>query len=159
VCVSVCVVLQLFLPSSAEQAETAMLILPTTLVRHSMSFIQRTLTSVAVDSVRDYLKEKLEKLKQLDLDKDGQKDVDQITELLIHVSAKLKDSIESTDFPKLALGMEQIMSGASLIGASVDREKLKEAVSELGVTMKQLGKLAQLGIQEMKREEHGNQLL
>lgn len=112
--------------------------------------LKRKLTNVAVDSARDYLKEKLEKVKQLDLDEDGKKDVDQISEVLMRVASKVKDSMESTDFPKLASGMEQIMSGVSLIGASVDREKLADACTELGVGMKQLGHLLQLGVQEMK---------
>lgn len=111
------------------------------------------LTNVAVDSVMDYLREKLEKLKQLDLDEDGQKDVDQISELLVRVGTKVKDSIESTDFPKLASGLEQIMSGATLIGASVDREKLGNACTELGAGMKQLGHLLQLGVHQMKQIE------
>jgi hypothetical protein len=118
-----------------------------------MMSLKSTLTSVAVDSVRDYLKEKLEKLKQLDLDGDGRKDVDQITEILIHVAAKVKDSLESTDFPKLATGLEQIMSGATLIGASVDREKLAAACTELGAGMKQLGHLLELGVKDMKQIE------
>lgn len=112
------------------------------------------LTNVAVDSIMDYLREKLEKLKQLDLDEDGQKDVDQISELLIRVGTKVKDSIESTDFPKLATGLEQIMSGFTLIGSSVDREKLGDACTELGAGMKQLGHLLQLGVHQMKEIEN-----
>lgn len=115
--------------------------------------LKKHLTNVAVDSVMDYLKEKLEKLKQLDLDQDGQKDVDQISELLMRVGTKVKDSLESTDFPKLATGLEQIMSGASLIGSSVDREKLGDACTELGTGMKKLGHLMQLGVKEMKANE------
>jgi hypothetical protein len=115
--------------------------------------LKQTLTDVAVDSFKDYLKEKLEKLKQLDLDHDGQKDVDQIADLLEHVAAKVKGSIESTDFPKLASGLEQIMSGASLIGGSVDRAKFADACTELGIGLKQLGHLLQLGVQEMKQIE------
>ncbi len=112
--------------------------------------LKTKLTNVAVDSARDYLKEKLEKVKQLDLDEDGKKDVDQISEVLMRVASKVKDSMESTDFPKLASGLEQIMSGVSLIGSSVDREKLADACNELGVGMKQLGHLLQLGVQEVK---------
>ena len=118
-----------------------------------MMSLKSTLTSVAVDSVRDYLKEKLEKLKQLDLDGDGRKDVDQITEILMHVSTKVKEALESTDFPKLATGLEQIMSGATLIGASVDREKLGDACTEFGAGMKQLGHLLELGVKDMKQIE------
>ena len=116
-------------------------------------FLKKTLTTVAVDSFRDYLKEKLEKLKELDLDQDGRKDVDQVAELLMHVSAKVKDAIESTDFPKLASGFEQIMSGAALIGASVDRVKVADACSELGTGMQKLGGLLQLGIQDLKQKD------
>ena len=43
---------------------------------------RKKLTEVAVESVTEYLEEKLEYLKTLDLDKDGQKDVDQITEIV-----------------------------------------------------------------------------
>lgn len=118
--------------------------------------LKKTLTAVAVDSFRDYLKEKLEEIKQLDLDKDGRKDVDQISEQLMHLSAKLKDAMESTDFPKLAAGLEQIMSGATMIGASVDRAKLADACTELGNAMKQVGGLLQLGIQDLKQAEKDN---
>lgn len=112
--------------------------------------LKKHLTSVAVDSVMEYLQEKLEKVKQLDLDGDGRKDVDQISETLVRVADKIKSSMESTDFPKLAEGLEQIMSGASLIGSSVDRDKLGDACRELGSGMKQLGHLLQLGVHEMK---------
>jgi hypothetical protein len=111
------------------------------------------LTNVAVDSVKDYLKDKLEKLKELDLDKDGQKDVDQIAELIVHVSSKVKESIESTDFAKLASGLEQVMAGATLIGSSVNREKLADACTELGVGLKHLGRMLELGVQDMKQIE------
>ncbi len=45
--------------------------------------LKKHLTNVAVDSVMDYLKEKLEKLKQLDLDADGDREklADACTEL------------------------------------------------------------------------------
>lgn len=114
--------------------------------------LKKTLTTVAVDSARDYLQEKLEKLKELDLDHDGQKDVEQISELLMHVSEKVKESIESTDFPKLATGLEQLMEGVRLIGSSVDRKKLADACTDLGTGMQQLGRLLQLGVREMKQE-------
>jgi hypothetical protein len=116
-------------------------------------FIKKTLTAVAVDSFRDYLKEQLDKIKELDLDKDGQKDVDQIADLLMHLSAKVKDAIESTDFPKLASGLEQIMAGVTLMGASVDRIKLADACSDVGAGMTKLGSLLQLGIRELKQVE------
>jgi len=115
--------------------------------------LKRKLTDVAVDSFVDYLREKLEKIKQLDLDQDGQKDVDQIAGLLKSLSAKVKDTVESTDFPKLATGLEQIMSGVNLIGSSIDREKLGSTFTELGVGMQQIGHLLELGVHEMKQIE------
>jgi hypothetical protein len=115
--------------------------------------LKKTLTAVAVDHVRDYLRERLEKLKELDLDQDGQKDVDQVVELLTHVGEKMRVAIEATDFQKLATGLEQVVSGASLIGSSVDKETLGAAVSESMIGMHKIGKLLQLGIAEVKRME------
>jgi hypothetical protein len=114
--------------------------------------LKKTLTAVAVDSARDYLRERLEALKQLDLDHDGTKDVDQIVELLGKVSEKLKVSIEATDFQKLAAGLEQVINGATLVGASIDREKLSDASREMVSGLSQVGKLLRLGIQEAKSE-------
>ena len=68
----------------------------------------------------------------------------------MQVASKVKDSLESTEFPKLAEGIEQIISGASLIGSSVDRKKLDDACSEFGIGMKQSGHLLQLGVKEVK---------
>jgi|GEM_PF-1095157 len=93
--------------------------------------IKKTLTAVAVDSARDYVKERLEDLKKLDLDKDGVKDVDQIMAVVTRVGEKLKDSIESTDFPKLATGVEHVFTGLGLIGESVDRKKLAATCDDL----------------------------
>ncbi len=115
--------------------------------------LKTKITNVAVDSARDYLMEKLDKLKQLDLDANGQKDVDQITEVLMRAATKVKVSMESTDFPKLAEGIEQVFSGMTLIGSSVDREKLGDACTELGIGMKQLGHLLQLGVKEIKENK------
>jgi len=116
-------------------------------------FIKKTLTAVAVDSARDYLKERLEELKQLDLDKDGQKDVDQVLEVLSHLGEKVKESIDSTDFPKLASGLEQIFSGIGLVGDSVDRQKLADTCDELAKGIGQIGKLLRLGIAEVKNQQ------
>ncbi len=116
--------------------------------------IKQKLTGVAVDSLRDYLQEKLDNIKQLDLDGDGHKDVDQIAELLTHLSATVKDSIDSTDFPKLATGIEQIMSGLDLIGSSANREKWAVTCTELGATLKQLGRLLQLGVHQMEQNDN-----
>ena len=117
--------------------------------------LKRTLTAVAVDSAKEYLQEKLVELKQLDLDKDGQKDVDQIMVLVNHIADKVKISIETTDFQKLAAGLDQVMSGAGLIGDSVDREKLADALKELGSGLTKLGTLLHLGVREIK-ERDGN---
>ncbi len=114
--------------------------------------IKRKVTSIAVDSARDYLRERLNELKQLDLDKDGQKDVDQMAALLTGLSEKVKDCLDSTDFKKLASGLEQIVSGVGLVGASIDPQKLGAASGELTAGLSQLGKLLQLGIQEVKSE-------
>ncbi|HEY9791356.1 MAG TPA: hypothetical protein V6D22_13215 [Candidatus Obscuribacterales bacterium] len=117
--------------------------------------IKRTLTAVAVDSARDYLLERIEKLKELDLDKDGQRDVDQVAALLNQLAVKVTAAVESTDFQKLATGLEQVITGAGMIGASVDRQKLTAAGEELHSGLRQLGKLLKLGIQEVKRQEKG----
>jgi len=114
--------------------------------------IKRKLTSVAVDSVIDYLHGKLNELKELDLDHDGVKDVEQVRDALNRISVRLKEVVEATDFQKLATGIDQIASGTSLMLASVDRQKLKETNGEIMVGLKQLGKLLQLGIQEVKRD-------
>jgi hypothetical protein len=113
--------------------------------------IKQALTNVAVDSFRDYLKEKLEQVKQLDLDEDGQKDLDQIGELLLQVSKKVKEAVESTNFAQLAAGFEQVVAGANLIGSSFDRTKFADAWAELDPAMQKLGELLQLGVKEMKQ--------
>lgn len=119
--------------------------------------LKRTLTNVAVDSFRDYLRERLEEVKQLDLDQDGRKDIDQVNELLGKVAERVKESVDATDIPKLAAGLDQIMTGACMIGSSIDREKLSEALTELGGLLSQLGKLAQLGVREVRdRREKGS---
>jgi hypothetical protein len=115
--------------------------------------LKSKLTSVAVDSARDYLQERLNRLKELDLDDDGQKDVEQIKEVLSRLSVKVKDAVEATDFQKLATGLDQIVAGTGMIGDSIDRTKLRETGSELLIGVKQLGKLLQLGIAEVKRDD------
>jgi hypothetical protein len=52
----------------------------------------------------------------------------------------------------LASGLEQVMAGAGLIGASVDHQKLGAACAALTAALNHLGQLMQLGIQEVKRE-------
>jgi hypothetical protein len=115
--------------------------------------IKRSLTAVAVDSARDYARERLQQLKKLDLDHDGQKDVDQVVILVNNLAEKVKEAVESTDFQKLATGLEQVIAGATLIGSAVDRDKLRAASKDLVSGLQQLGKFLQLGIQEVKRQE------
>ncbi|HEY9869515.1 MAG TPA: hypothetical protein V6D08_10155 [Candidatus Obscuribacterales bacterium] len=112
--------------------------------------IRRKLTEVAIDSVTDYLKEKFEKLKLLDLDKDGVRDVDQIIEILTRCGQLAKEAFEMTDFQKLAAGLDQIIGGTQVIRSAVNAEKLAAVGSELTQGLKKLGELAQLGIVEMK---------
>jgi len=59
---------------------------------------KRKVTSIAVDSARDYLRDRLNELKQLDLDKDGQKDIDQMAALLSGISEKVKDCLDFQEF-------------------------------------------------------------
>lgn len=115
--------------------------------------IKRSLTAMAVDSARDYLQEKLDEVKQLDLDQDGRKDVDQVTELLAQLAERVKDSIESTDFPKLASGFEQVMTGFGLISESIDRQKVGAALEDMGTCLRQLGVLVKLGVAEIKNQD------
>ena len=114
--------------------------------------LKHKVTSIAVDSARDYLRDRLNELKQLDLDKDGQKDIEQMAALLTGISEKVKDCLESVDFQKLGTGLEQITSGVRVVSASVDPQKLGTASDELIAGLTQLGKLLQLGIEEVKRE-------
>jgi hypothetical protein len=114
--------------------------------------LKRTLTAVAVDQAKDYFRERLEHLKQLDLDHDGRKDVDQLAELTMNVCDRVKEAVESTDFQKLASGLEQVIAGAGTVGASIDQDKLKVALGELGSGLTQIGKLLKLGIAEAKKE-------
>lgn len=114
---------------------------------------KRKLTEVAVDSFTEYLEEKLEHLKQLDLDKDGEKDVDQIVAILNKCGLALKDMLNTTDFPKMATGLEQIITGTELIGKSFDPEKVTAMGRELKNGVTKIGELAQLGITEMKHNK------
>ena len=115
--------------------------------------IKRKLTEVAVDSLTDYLKERLEDLKKLDLDKDGQKDVDQVVEILYRCGHLAKEALASTDLPAVAGGLEQIVTGAAAIGKAVNTEKLGAAGTELGQAFKKLMTLAHLGIIELKESQ------
>src|SRR5690606_24623950 len=110
-------------------------------------------TEVAVDSFTEYLQERLEKLKDLDLDKDGRKDVDQIKEILDRCGNSLKDLLDSTDFAKMGSGLEQIIKGTAMIGTSFDRAKVQTVGKDLKIGITKLGELAQLGITEMKESQ------
>ena len=115
---------------------------------------KKKLTEVAVDSLTDYLKERLELVKQLDLDKDGVKDVDQIIAILHRGGNALKECLDSTDFPKIATGLESIMNGANMIRDSMDAVKLQAFGAELKQGCTKLAELTQLGITEMKNQQH-----
>ena len=117
-----------------------------------MDLIKERLTEVAVDSFTDYLKEKIEKIKQLDLDHDGQKDVDQLKEIVANCGLRVKNALESTDFPKLAEGLDNVMKGANMIATAFDGKLLAEAGQELSKGMEKVGQLAQLAIEEAKEK-------
>lgn len=111
---------------------------------------KQKLTEVAVDAITDYLKQRIEWLKQFDLDQDGQKDVDQIIAIVVRCGQLMKESIDHTNFAQIAEGLDQIMNGATLIKNSVDKEKLGAMSKELGAGWKTLGHLTQLSIQYAK---------
>jgi hypothetical protein len=111
------------------------------------------LTEVAVDAFADYMQERFDKLKQFDLDADGVKDVEQVKALLRRCADKAKAALNTTDFSNMAAGLEQITTGAALIGNSFDKEKMRELGQELHSAGKELTKLSQLTVQYVK--EHG----
>ncbi len=113
---------------------------------------KKKLTEVAIDTFTEYLQERFEKLKQFDLDQDGQKDVDQIIEILGRCSVKAKATLDSTNFSNIAAGLEQVINGASLIKNSLDRETLSELGEELSIASKKLTVLGKLSIQYMKEK-------
>lgn len=115
--------------------------------------IKKKLTEVAVDAFTEYIKERVSWLRQFDLDKDGQKDVDQIIDIVMRCGAILKDSLSSTNFPQIATGLEQIISGVTLIRDSLDKDKLAEMGKELSTGANKIGELAQLSIQYAKSKE------
>lgn len=112
--------------------------------------IKQKLTAVAVDAVTDYLREKLEALKKLDLDHDGHKDVDQVMEIVGRIGLLSKEAIDHTNFAQIASGLDQIMKGAELIRNSVDKDKIGAMTKEIGFAWTTLGHLAQLSIQYAK---------
>lgn len=116
--------------------------------------IKRKLTEVAVDAFAEYLQEKLEKLKEFDLDKDGRKDVDQVAAIVKRCSSLAKDAIATTDFSQIAAGLELIINGATAIRNSIDREKLTALSREAASGMSKVGELAQLTIQYVKEQDN-----
>lgn len=112
--------------------------------------IKKKLTEVAVDTFTEYLQQKFAQLKELDLDQDGQKDVDQIIEILGRCADKAKETLDATDFPGVASGLEHILRGASMIRASLDEQKLGELSSELASASARLTHLGQLTIEYVK---------
>lgn len=115
--------------------------------------IKRKLTEVAVDAFTDYLKEKLDYLKQFDLDQDGVKDVDQLMTILSRCGALAKEAVKTTNFPQIAAGLDQIISGAALIGGAVEKEKLGAVTRELAQGLAKAGELARLSIEYVKNQE------
>jgi hypothetical protein len=111
---------------------------------------KRKLTEVAVDSFTEYLQERFEKLKQLDIDQDGHKDVDQVIEILGRCAVKVKETIDTTNFANIAAGLEQIFQGAAIIGSSLDKQKLTELGVEIVDASKKLTALGELTIQYVK---------
>lgn len=117
-----------------------------------MSIIKKRLTEVAVDSFTDYLKEKIEQIKQLDLDHDGRKDLDQLKEIVGNCGLHVKNALESTDFQKLAAGLDNIMKGANMVATAFDGKLLAQAGEELSKGAQKIGQLAQLAIEEAKEK-------
>ena len=114
--------------------------------------IKRKLTEVAVDSFTEYLHERFSKLKELDLDQDGQKDVDQIMLLLSRCGEKAKETLSATNIANIASGLDQIIQGASLVRKSFDEQKVGELIKELSNATSQIAKLAQLSIKYAKEQ-------
>lgn len=114
---------------------------------------KKKITEVAVDTVTEYLEEKLEYLKTLDLDNDGQKDVDQVVEIVKRCGRSAKVVLDTTDFSKMATGLEQIITGTEMIGKSFEPEKLRSFGMEVKEGATKLGELTQLGIAEVKHQQ------
>lgn len=116
-------------------------------------FMKKKLTEVAVDSFTEYLQERLAKLRELDLDQDGRKDIDQIIEILQRCGDKAKTALQSTDFPKVAAGLESILDGMAMIRTSCDQEKLGAFFNEVSQASVKLGELGQLSVKYVKDKE------
>jgi hypothetical protein len=111
---------------------------------------KKKLTEVAVDQFTQYLQEKFERLKEFDLDQDGQKDVDQVIELLGRCATKAKATLDTTDFPTIASGLEHVLKGAAMIRNSIDQQQLAEFGEELAIASTKLTKLGHLTIAYVK---------
>lgn len=114
---------------------------------------KRKLTEVAVDSVTEYLQEWFQNLKQFDLDRDGQKDVDQIVQILGRCGTKAKETLSSTDAANIAAGLEQIINGTTLIRQSFDHDKVTAFLKELSQASAKITELAQLSIEHAKERK------
>ena len=115
-------------------------------------WLKTKLTGMAVDSATSYAKQQLEKLKQLDLDHDGQRDVDQIKTMVSACSASAKEALASTNFANIATGWEQMSNGLKLMRSSVDGSKWSATSKLLIPTLKKLGELLELGVAEVKEQ-------
>jgi hypothetical protein len=115
---------------------------------------KKKLTEVAVDSLTEYCQERFDKLKEFDLDQDGQKDVDQVIAILGRCGEKMKDTLASTNAANIAAGLEQIIQGATLIQKSFDQEKVNALLKEMSSAYSKISNLAELSIEYVK--EHGH---
>jgi hypothetical protein len=114
--------------------------------------LKRKLTEVAVDAFTEYLNEKLNTLKQLDLDKDGRKDVDQLAEIVGRCGLITKDVLSTTDFSKIGSGLEQIINGTTMIRNALNKEQLSILTRELSEGAAKIGELAKLSIDYAKEQ-------
>lgn len=111
---------------------------------------KKKLTEIAVDNFTEYLQERFEKVKQLDIDKDGRKDVDQVIEILGRVAVTAKATLDTTNFANIAAGIELMLQGSGMIVNSLDREKLAELGQELSDATKKLTALGEVTIKYVK---------
>lgn len=114
--------------------------------------LKRKLTEVAVDAFTEYLNEKLSVLKELDLDQDGRKDVDQLAEIVARCGLITKDVLSSTDFSQIGAGLEQIISGTTMIRNALNKEQLTVLTKELSEGATKIGELARLSITYVKEQ-------
>lgn len=136
-----------------QPKQSALNSVPPKFQREEVAVFKRKLTEVAVDSFTEYLQEKFEKLKELDLDQDGRKDVDQVIEILGRCAETTKATIDATNFPNLAAGIESVVRGIDMCARSLDKDKLGELGQEVAEAAKKLSALGELSIQHVKK--HG----